>query len=119
MRPEKVNRVKKKHLDAKKNDTKNEELDKERERALPKIVFDVETDDVFTEKVIEVQNSNISPGYSGVTNVDMSCLVEECVLQEFLEHEGNCEKDDIHDLRSSPSLQLTHEEEFKIFELFV
>ena len=114
MRPEKVDKVKRKHLG-----TKIEELDKQRERALPKIVFDVETDEVFTEKVIDVQNSNISPSDSGEANVDISCLVEECILQEQLEHEGNCEKDYIHDLRCSPSLQLTHEEEFKIYELFV
>jgi hypothetical protein len=96
MRPEKVNRVKKRHLEAKKSDMKNGEIIENKDSVVNEII-DME------ENVVNVEESNTSD-----TNVDINALVEECV-----ENEGH------FDLMACPSFQLTHEEEFKIFELYV
>ena len=49
MRPEKVNRVKKKHLDAKKNETKNGDVNENNESISCKIKVDMK------ETVVDVQ----------------------------------------------------------------
>jgi hypothetical protein len=81
MRPEKVDRVKKKHLDTKKNKEKGKD-----------------------------DENSLMPD-SDARNVDISDLVEECLLEHKIE--------DGLDLRGCLTLKLTHEEEFKIFELHV
>eukprot|EP00092_Neocalanus_flemingeri_P034634 GFUD01037675.1.p1 GENE.GFUD01037675.1~~GFUD01037675.1.p1 ORF type:complete len:484 (-),score=111.17 GFUD01037675.1:15-1466(-) len=110
MKPEKVDRVKKKHLDAKKNDKQNGELDDNQGSVIE--------DDMFTEKRMNSKSSNFSYSYSDVTDFDISALVEDCVVTEVMQHVGTYEKDNL-DLRGSPSFQFTHEEEFKVYELFV
>jgi len=102
MRPEKVDRVKKKHLD-------DEKVVRKTGSEIKKSVSS--DGEMHREKnfvIIEDKNP-----------LDIDALVEECVNLEVIEKIKECEVGDCMDLRTSPSFNLTHEEEFKIFELFV
>ena len=103
MRPEKVDRVKKKHLEDEKVVRKTGSENKK----------SVSSDgEVHGERdIIIIADSK--------NTLDIDALVEECVNLEVIEKRKECEVGDCTDLRTSPSFNLTHEEEFKIFELFV
>ena len=106
MRPEKVDRVKKKHLDNKKSCSKEEELCESKSSNSINGKLYSETD------ITDNKDSLID-------NIDIDTLVEECLQTQVIENKGEHEIGDSATLMTCPSFQLTHEEEFKIFELFV
>jgi hypothetical protein len=52
-------------------------------------------------------------------NIDIDTLVDECLQVQVIEKKGEGEMTNSSKLLSCPSFQVTHEEEFKILELFV
>ena len=101
MRPEKVDRVKKKHLDQKKGDRNREDVD---DNTGSGSVSQNKKLDVV-ENVADIADSIIHD-----EKHDIEALVEECLHTKIVKRV---------DLVICPSFQLTYEEEFKIVELFV
>lgn len=101
-----MDRVKKKHLDNKKSCSKEEELCESKSSNSINGKLYSETD------ITDNKDSLID-------NIDIDTLVEECLQTQVIENKGEREIDDSATLMTCPSFQLTHEEEFKIFELFV
>ena len=108
MRPEKVDRVKKKHLDQHKGVRNREEVDDKTGSVSQNRKLDV------VENVADIADSIISD-----EKHDIEALVEECLHSKQRKRNQQFRNGRMADLVICPSFQLTHEEEFKIFELFV
>ena len=141
MRPEKVDRVKKKHLDQKKGiRTREEANEKKGFVSHSKNLYVGENEAHITDSIIsdekhcedslleeclhsnmlesnqqcEITDDNLRDGEK-----DINTLVDECLQTETLESNLQYEIENRVNLVTCPSFQLTHEEEFKVFELFV
>ena len=101
MKPEQVNRVKKKHLNDKNISSKYVNLKEDQGQ---KSLYD----DVNSEDAMTVQ-----------TDLIAQVSIEECVLDELSKNEETSNNQELAPLLRFPTFELTYEEEFKIYELLV